>query len=323
MEKTTVRAHIERCALATMIATLAFGQNTATVGYRHLLTYGSRAGIHPPKVLNRRAANFTLGQAEHPYGLVFPVAVTTDLRGRVWITDSGTSSVHIFDSVSGDYREIRRVGNSAFAQPSGIATDQAGRIYVADSTAGNVFVFDENGEYDRALIPARTQRLLEGPTAVAIADDGKTIYVADPPRNIVIALDREGEIVATIPLPAEMSGASAIHIVNNQICLLGSMQHRVGMFSPAGKPRGELHWDGIRYPEAFAWDARQQRFFVANPRMTAVEVVTEDGQGVGAFGQSGSDVDQMRRVDSLYVDAKGRVYVVDSHEGKVLVFAPN
>ena len=76
-----------------VVAALAAGQDGA-VEFRHLYTFGSKQGIHPRTVLNRRPATAALGRPDNPYGLVFPVGVAADLHGRVWITDSGTASVH-------------------------------------------------------------------------------------------------------------------------------------------------------------------------------------------------------------------------------------
>jgi DNA-binding beta-propeller fold protein YncE len=144
-------------------------------------------------VLSRKPASGALGNADHPYGLAYPVAVTTDLEQRVWITDSGTASVHVFDPAGSGYREIRRLAGTPLQSPAGIASDSQGRIYLTDAATGGVFVFDEHGEYDHPLIH-RGERLLESPSAIALSEDGKTIYVADPPRHLVLALNREGEV---------------------------------------------------------------------------------------------------------------------------------
>ena len=301
-------------------ATLAFGQAPPCLELRHLYTFGSKQGIHPPTILNRRAATVPLGKGDNPYGLVFPVAVATDLRRRVWITDRGTASVHVFDVAAGSYREIRRAGDATLLQPSGIAIDSAGRIFVSDSGGGRVFAFDETGEFDHFLWKPR-ERLLESPGAIALSEDGKTIYVADPPRNVVVALNREGEVNGTIQLPPEFGEPAAISVSANQVYVLGNRQHRVGIFSPGGNQRGEIRWDGIQFPSAFTYDAGRRRFLVANPRWMTVEIFNDEGRNLGAFGQRGEGVDQMERVDSLYVDPQGGHYVVDSHHGKVLVFA--
>jgi sugar lactone lactonase YvrE len=309
-----------KIATALIIAAaLASGQVPPSVEFRHLYTFGSKAGIHPPTVLNRRAATVALGKAENPYGLVFPVAVVTDLRRRVWITDSGTGSVHVFDMATGGYREIRRVGDVPLQQPSGLAVDGQGRIFLTDSGSGGVFAFDETGEFGHTVCKP-SEHLLESPTAVAISEDGKTIYVADPPKNVVVELNREGEVNRTIQLPPELGEPAAISVFNNQIYVLGNRQHRVGIFSPSGIQRGEFRWDGVQFPSAFTYDAGHRRFMVANPRWMTVELFNEEGQNLGAFGQQGERVDQMQRVDSLHVDPQGLLYVVDSHHGKVLVF---
>jgi sugar lactone lactonase YvrE len=303
----------------TVAATLAFGQAPEPVQLHHLYTFGSKQGIHPPRILSSRPARVALGQGEHPYGLVFPVGVTTDLHRRVWITDSGTASVHVFDRGTGAYQEIRRTAGIPLQQPSGIAADRAGRIYVTDSGSGGVFVFDEKGEYDRALVKPG-EGLLESPTAIALSEDERTVFVADSPRSMVMALNREGEVNGTIRLPPELSEPSAVSVLGNQVYVLGNRQHRVGIFSPAGKPRGELRWDGIQFPSAFTFNAEDGRFLVADPRWMIVEIFNEAGQKLGAFCQLGDGIDQVQRVDALHVDPQGLVYLIDSRHGKVLVF---
>jgi len=303
-----------------VVTSPVWGQAPESVQYRHVYTFGSKPGIHPPKALNRRPATVALGEAEHPYGLAFPVGVTTDNRRRVWITDSGTSSVHVFDPASSAYREIRRAGDTPLQQPSGIASDSLGRIYLTDSANGSVFVFDENGEFERSLLSKRRTKVLENPTAIAISGDARTIYVADPPRKAIVAFNREGETIATLILPDELAEPSSISLFGTELYVLGS-SHRAGIFSAIGQPRGEVLWDGVSFPMAFTYDSRHRWFLVANPQWMTVEIFSEAGQGLGAFGQAGDGVDQFRRIDSLYVDPRGLVYAIDSRRGKVLVFA--
>ena len=309
-------------ALAGLLVAIALvaGQSAGeTVELRYLCTFGDKDGIHPPRILNKKLAVAATGRGEHPYGLGFPEGVATDLDGRIWITDSGTASVHIFDRKSGAYREIRKAGNYTLEQPTGIACDREGRMYLVDTALSNVFVF-ENGEYARALMKPATRHLLTGPTVIAFSEDEHTIYVADPPRNAIVALNREGEVDLTIPLTEATREPVAIAVINNQIYVLGSLQHRVEFFSPAGERRGELRWDGVQFPTTFAFDAEKRRFLVANPRVAAVEIFDEEGRGLGAFGQLGDRVDQQRKIETLHVDPHGLVYLVDSHHGKVLVF---
>lgn len=306
--------------LALLLARSATGQDAPSLQFDHRYTFGSKYGIHPRTALNTRPAKAVFGNGEHPYGLGFPEGVTTDQRHRVWITDSGTASIHIFDPASGAYREIRRAGDTALQQPSGIVTDAVGRIYVTDSSTGGIYVFDENGEFDRSLFKPGTHPL-QRPSAIALSQDGRTIYVADPPRNVVVALNREGEVDRTIQMPEDRSEPAAISVVNNQLYVLAARPHRVHILSQGGKSLGELRWEDVAIPTAFVFDHRQRRYLAANPRSSTIQVFNEQGQGLGAFGQYGDAVDQMRHVDALYTDVRGFVYVVDSHDGKVIVFA--
>jgi DNA-binding beta-propeller fold protein YncE len=292
----------------------------ATAQLSYLYTFGSKQGIHPPKILNRRPATAAMGTGDHPYGIGFPVAVASDRRGRIWITDSGTLSVHVFDMASGGYKEIRKLGSYVLQQPGGIVADAQGRIYIVDTGSGAVYVFDEQGEYDRAMVKPGSA-VLERPTAIAISEDGRTVYVADPPRNAVVELNREGEVNGVIALPPELRAPVAISVVRNQIYVLGDVHHKVGIFNPKGQPRGEIAWEGIAAPPAFTWDAKDSRFLVANPRWAVIQSFDEQGHDDGAFGQFGDHVDQVQRIDGLFADAQGRIYEVDSHNGKVLVFA--
>jgi DNA-binding beta-propeller fold protein YncE len=282
-------------------------------------TFGSRNGIHPPRLLNKKPALAALGEPENPYGLVFPVAVTTDLRGRVWITDNGTASVHVFDRESGGYREFRKLDGIPLVSPSAITSDDQGRIYLADAGTGALYVFDEHGEYDHSLT-RRGPRILETPSAIALSEDNRTIYVADAARNVILELNREGEVDGRIELPAELSRPAALAVVHNQIYVLGAQRHIVGVFSPGGKRREDMRWEGVVAPTAFAYDTLRGRFDVANQRWMVVDVFDEAGHNLGSFGQLGERVDQMLGIDCIHADRRGSVYIVDSHHGKVLVF---
>ena len=301
-----------------MALALAAGQPPASVEFRHLCTFGSKEGIHPPKILDRKVSTAALGKSGNPHGLLFPVAVAVDRDRRVWIADTGTASVHIFD-IGGSYREIRRVGQEALRQPSGLAADRQGRIFLTDAGTGAIYSFDETGEFAYAVVKPGSGTL-RSPTAIALSEDEKTIYVADEPRNVVVALNREGELNQTIALPPELVAPASLAIASNQIYVLGGIQHQAACFSPAGKSRGAVRWDGVPAPTAIAYDAARHRFLIGNPRWMTVEIFNEAGRNLGAFGHAGNGVDQALAIDALHVDSHGLLYVIDSHHGKVLVF---
>jgi DNA-binding beta-propeller fold protein YncE len=298
-----------------------WGQIPKAVEYRHLYTFGSKDGIHPPKALNRRPATVAFGKGEHPYGLAFPEGVATDTKDRIWITDSGTASVHVFDQAHGTYREIRRIADVLLQQPSGIATDGIGRMYLTDTATGGLYEIDDSGESERSLLSKHATRVLQGPTSIAVSSDRRTIFVLDPPRQSIVVFNREGEVIGTIGVPGELREPASIAVGGNKLYVLDNASHRVSVFSTAGTPLGELRWDGVSFPAAFAYDASRDRFAVANPQYMVVEVFNQAGQNLGAVGQLGDRVDQVLRIDALHLDKQGRVFVVDSRRGKVVVYA--
>jgi DNA-binding beta-propeller fold protein YncE len=318
MAKTIIRivTHIRNSAVCVSLFLLLLAVAAAGQELRHVRTYGSAAGIHPPGILHRKVARAALGDPVNPYGLLYPVAVTTDLQRRVWITDSGTRSVHVF-APDGSYREIRRLPDVQFDQPTGIASDSQGRVYVADTGTGAILVFDERGGYDRQMVHPGG---LRSPSAIALSEDGRTIFVADPPQNAVVALNREGEVTGTIPLPDKFGAPSSLAVIHNQVYVLSAGRRQASIFSPGGRLRGTMEWEGVSLPMAFAFDPVRHLFLVANPRWVVVQLFDEDGRNVGVFGCQGDEVDQMQSIGSLYIDREGLVYVVDSRHGKVLVF---
>ena len=309
-----------RCFTWIVAAAIACGQLAHEPQYQHLCTYGSKHGIHPPKILNRRAARAAIGEDEHPYGLAYPSSVVTDSKHRIWIADSGTASIHVFDPGSAAYREIRRAGDAALQQPAGLTIDRQGYIYVTDTASGGIFAFDPTGEFDRSLIPKKRGRLLEGPTVIAPSEDGRTIFVADPPRKVIVALNREGESVGTIGSEGSPVDAISLAIVGSEIYELDRRTHKIEIYSFSGVLRREWEWEDVRLPSAFAYDRARNLFFVVNPRWMVIDIFNADGRNLSAFGEYGDAVHQMKSVDALYVDPQGLVYATDSHEGKVLVF---
>lgn len=308
-------------ALTLLWIALASAQTIRELQYQYRCTYGSKHGIHPSKVLNKRAARAALGDDEHPYGLGYPTGVVADKRHRIWIADSGTASVHVFDPETKAYREFRRAGDVMLQQPSGLATDRQGYVYLTDAATGGLYAFDPAGEFDRSLISKRSSRPLESPTAIAISDDGFTIFVADPPKKVIVAFNREGEEIGRIGSVDVPIDALSISVVGNEIYALDRRLHKFLAFSVSGKFRRELDWDGILMPSAFAYDKWRKLYFVANPRWMVIDIFSADGRNLGAFGQLGDAVHQMKGIDAIYVDPEGVVYAVDSHQGKVLIFS--
>lgn len=77
-----------------------------------------------------------------------PTNIALDPQGRIYISDTGDFTVHVYDA---DGKHLRTLGQQGlnpgrFALPKGIAVDRAGRVYVVDAATAVVQMFDDQGQ---------------------------------------------------------------------------------------------------------------------------------------------------------------------------------
>ena len=293
--------------------------------FEYLFTIGGSGGVNPAQRFAAGAGRVFFGSPQPETPVISPQAVAVDREDRIWITDRGARSVHMFDLLRGKYRQIGRGAEAQLQCPSGIDVDIHGNAYVADACLGQIFVFDQDGGCLRRLLGRAYQAVIERPAALLVSHDLKSIYVSDPPRSRVVVLNQEGESVrewggADGGVRLGSPTALAVDPENDRIMVLDSAGGRVNLFTPGGGFIRSLTWPGARTISAFTFDAETRRFFVGDSRFTVILVSEEDGTPVSAFGKAGAGLDEMRGPTGLYVDFRQRIYVTDSSGGKVLVF---
>jgi len=288
--------------------------------YEYLFTLGTGAGVNPPQRFSHGFGKLFFGRPERPSPVGVPSAVAVDPDERIWIADRGQPSVHMFDLLRNRYWVLRGAGKSPFRCPTGIDSDQAGVIYVADACAGKILLFDRDGSFLRAL-PGDSAWPVQ-PWSVRVRPDRKVIYVSDPTRHRVVVFNQEGESIGALGRPGDLEFPTALALdpPAKRILVLDAARRRVQAFSWNGNWQQSLSWSQVREPSAFVFDPEQRRYFLGDPRYETVQVFDEEGFSVGFFGQQGSGLEELRTPTALYVDFRQRIYVVDSLNGKVVVF---
>jgi DNA-binding beta-propeller fold protein YncE len=160
--------------------------------------------------------------------------VRVDARGL-----AAPGSVSRVDVARGTVRQTIAVGRHA----SGLAWDEArGRLYVADGNADAVSVVDTRANVlagTIAIAPFRERKIGLAPTAVALAPDGLTLYVALGGANAVAIYDvREGPARATLRglVPTGWYPASLDVSADGRHLAVGTL---LGVGSGAGETSGE------------------------------------------------------------------------------------
>lgn len=147
-----------------------------------------------PKVFG--AAGSGPGQFRRPHGICCNPA------GDVYVADTDNNRVV---RLKYEKTELRWVGvaDSGLFSPRDVALDSRGRVFIADSGNNRVVVIDSDGNRQYVWNPG-----LEGPTGIAVIDDGATfnefgtnsVVVVDRGRTRINRLSFSGEVLAQVDM---------------------------------------------------------------------------------------------------------------------------
>ncbi len=246
------------------------------------------------------------------------------------------------------------LGAGQFNEPWGVAVDAAGRVYVADTWNHRIQAFDSQGHFlgqwgQGVLVDAdftvggraQTPFGYYGPRGIAV-DGQDHVYVTDTGNERVlvyqvVAVDGRvrGDYLyqwGTMgPEPGQFLEPVGIALdASGRVYIADTLNGRIQVFAPAGERVGstpDATW------QVTGWDSTSREnkpFIAAGPGGQLYFTVPERGLVVGAdakgavltaWGGSGSDMSTFNMPIGVAVDAQGQVYVSDSGNGRVLVFA--
>jgi DNA-binding beta-propeller fold protein YncE len=217
--------------------------------------------------------------------------VATDNAGRVYVADSGTGRIEVFDSGEAGNGYLTSIGVGVLAQPVGIEVDLRNRIFVADQGRDKVVQFDTLN--DRA------------PYMREWGGSGTELGKMSQPRFVYA--DRAGLIYNT------EAGTA-----------------RVQWFTPKDKQMTPVSAFGtaepapFTTPEGLARDDTTGQVYVSNMSATdgAVRVYDKRGLFLGQVAGPGSGPGQVSSPRGLAIDPFGRVVVADSGNSRLQVFDP-
>jgi len=216
--------------------------------------------------------------------LVSPQCVAVDAQDNIYVTDSESGKVFVFEA-NGKFQRVigsLKYGEGFFKRPTGIAVDSvAQRIYVSDTLRNQIFLMDLQGSVLKRIgKPGSGNGEFNFPTELRL--NGEDLAVVDAMNFRVQVLGKNGEFQYAIGKIGDSTGA---------------------MFRPKG----------------VGFDS-EGHLYVVDGMWSAVQVFNREGQLLYYFGQLGNAPGAFQLPTGLRIDSQDRIYVVDSFNRRVQVF---
>ena len=216
--------------------------------------------------------------------LVSPQCVAVDAQDNIYVTDSESGKIFVFEANGKFQRTIGslKYGEGYFKRPTGIAVDSAAqRIYVTDTLRNQIFLMDMQGSVLKRIgNPGTGNGEFNFPTELRLY--GENLAVVDAMNFRVQVLDKNGEFQYAVGKIGDQVGA---------------------MFRPKG----------------VGFDS-EGHLYVVDGMWSAVQVFNREGQLLYYFGQLGNSPGAFQLPTGLRIDGQDRIYVVDSFNRRVQVF---
>jgi len=213
-----------------------------------------------------------------------PQCVAVDAQDNIYVTDSETGKIFVFNSDGKYERAIGSLkgGEGYFKRPTGIAVDSAAqRIYVTDTLRNEVFMMDMQGSILQTIGKnGEGDAEFNFPTELEL--DGQNLMVVDAMNFRIQVLDRSGRFGYAIGKIGDGTGS---------------------MFRPKGigvDSEGDL--------------------YVVDGLWGVVQVFNRQGDLLYYFGGKGTQAGEFQLPAGMFIDHDDRIFVVDSFNRRVQIF---
>jgi sugar lactone lactonase YvrE len=272
----------------------------------------------------KKFSTLLLGRDERR--LVRPYGIFLDASERLLVTDPGTSSLHMMNLKSDEYRVLTQVaGGGGLVSPLGVTGDDQGTFYFTDSATGAVYF----GQWDKMPPRKFNKAELVRPTGIAFNRDNWLLYVADTGLHqiVVFGLDgqekfrigKRGSEPGQFNFPTDLWIDGSGHLYVND-----SLNARIQVFTADGTLLESIgsrgHAPGyFDRPKGLAVDSAGN-LYVCDALQDTVEVFDRDGRYRMNFGSRGQKPGQFWLPTGLFIGRDNRIFVADSYNSRIQIF---
>ncbi len=237
-----------------------------------------------------------------------PIAVRAGL-GRYYILDEkGRLLVY---KKNGTLTALSTPKTPRLSDPEGLAI-ASNKIYIADTGNSLLRAYDRDGKFLFSLgVPGSRAGQFDDPSSIAIGADGR-IYVADRGTRKIEVFTPDGLFLFWFgkkgDLPGEWSRPDKIAVdASDTIYVLDHSNERIEEFDPSAHFLRAIPFKGTD----FAVD-RYGFIYGISPATGRITEWGPDGAELGHFGSRGNSAGQFQRLNSIAIDQKGNLVLLDS-----------
>ena len=257
--------------------------------------------------------------------LVGPYAVVIDKDERMFVADSTSGVIHMFDLGKRKYRQFSALYEDESLQMPVSLTLVGNELYVVDSLRHEVCVFNKSGDFKYCFGSDELKR----PSGLAYSTATDRLYISDTANHVIKVFARTGVLVSK--LGNRGSGVREFNFPTHlwiddseRLYVSDTLNYRVQVFSTDGRFIMEFGRHGDRpgnfaHPSGLATDSRGN-IYVADRQYENLQIFDSKGSILMALGNEGSAPGEFWLPGGIYIDENDRIYVADSFNNRIQVF---